>query len=315
MRQEKCDIILSQLRHVYDGGIDKKTGNGKNPTWKGKISFLGGVTEKIYGVEDNSASMGRRNIHYVMPEQNRRQTTRVARANRKAGDIREKREHIQEVFKTYIEYMVSHLPDALPEIPEDLSEEIIALADFSTHARTPTERNYRGELKMVTSIEMPMRMSEQLHLFAQIFAIMYGGEIPQQQKDVIYKVAFDSIPKQKRVALKVLAEYNSVQTRALAVQMNHPTDTARIWLEDLNVLEIIFRNPTKSGRGGVDIWDLKEEYREVIMKYHDIPRKDEDLIIEETGKYVTDVDPGIRLEQERKNAEIKADWGSEQMTF
>lgn len=318
MRMEKREIILSQLRHVYDGNIEKKTGNGKNPSWTGKVSFLGGVTEAIYGVEDNSASMGRRNIHYVMPDQDRRETTRAARKNRMAGDIREKRLHLQWVFKTYIEHMVNEMPPVFPEVEEGLSEKIIAISDFSTHARTPTERNYRSELRLVISKEMPMRMSEQLHLFAQIFAYMYGQDIlPEQQRNTIFKIAMDSIPKQKRIALKVVATFNSVTTRGVAMYLNYPTETARIWLEDLNVLEIIVRNPTKSkGKGGIDYWDIKDEFRDVMIEYDKIERIHEDLVVEDDRAAKEDVDPGLMIEQGRRAdddwADLKQEFGGQE---
>jgi hypothetical protein len=280
MRQEKASIIMGQLREVYDGYIEKKTGNGRNPMWAGKATFIGGVTEAIYNASDESASMGRRNILYTLPPQDRKKTARMSQANKADGSKKEKITEIQEMVRDYVNDMVINLPNELPRIDESFMEELIDLADFSTHARTPTSRNYKGTMTLVQSLEMPMRMLDQLVALAQVFAIMYGGELSQELKNGLFKVALDSIPKQKRLALKELARYNTVTTKGLAIELKYDTETARQWLQDLNVLALIDRLPPLQA-AQPDRWQLKDPYKELMIKYDHVESVKEDLHLED----------------------------------
>lgn len=298
MRQEKASIIMGHLREVYDGYIEKKTGNGRNPSWKGKATFIGGVTEAIYNASDESASMGRRNILYVLPPQDRKLTARMSQKNKADGQKKEKITHIQELVKEYIEEQISNLPEILPVVEDGLMNELIDLADFSTHARTPTTRNYRGEMTLATSLEMPMRMLDQLTALAQVFMIMYNGVLPEETKKGLFKIALDSIPKQKRLTLRELATYDTATTKGIAIAVMYPTEIARNWLGDLNVLGLIDRLPPLIV-AGPDRWRLKDQYKELLIKYDGIVPKKEDLNLEDDyyGEESEELDPGELLER------------------
>ena len=304
MRAEKRSVILGQLREVYDGSYEKKTGNGKNPSWVGKANFIGGATEAIYAVEEESASMGRRNIHYVLPEQDRIQTARIARKNRQDDEgIKLKRAHLQNMITEYMEELSKALPTVLPSVPEEISENLIELADFATQARTPAHRNFKRQLTLATSKEMPMRMSEQLHMLGEIFIYLYEGILNEQQEWGLYKIALDSIPKQKLMALKFLATYNSSTTKGLALPLKYPTDTVREWLEDLNVLNLIDREPGKDKKGKttqrIDVWKIKPRYRDLIFKYcPDLERIEKDVLLDEDD--AESYDPGYVFQERQE---------------
>jgi hypothetical protein len=296
MRQEKASIIMGQLREVYDGYIEKKTGNGRNPKWNGKATFIGGVTEAVYNSSDESASMGRRNILYVLPPQDRKKTARMSQANKADGNKKEKIHAIQEMVRDYVNEQISNLPEILPVIKEDVIEKLIDLADFSTHARTPTTRNYKGTMTLVTSLEMPMRMLDQLVALAQVFTIMYG-ELNEQLVNGLFKIALDSIPKQKRLSLRELATYETVTTKSLAVTLGYETDVARMWLQDLSVLGLVNRLPPATV-GEPDRWRLQEEYKKLMIEYDGIVAKNEALTVDSDyySEESEELDPGLAME-------------------
>lgn len=304
MRREKQEVIMGQLREVYDGAYEKKTGNGKNPKWKGKMCFLGGVTEAVYNEDAESASMGRRNIYYVLPEQDRIQTTKRARENRRNLDIAERREHLQDLMKELVEDMVANLPNIMPPAPTEFEDKIIHLADFVTKVRTTNIRDFRGELKLGTSEEMPMRMSEQLNALASIMQYMYDGELTDNVQKTIIKIALDSIPKQKRMALRLLSQYNSTTTKSVALTLRYPTETVKEWLEDLHYLGVIYRIGSMGSVGTTDRWKIEEQYRSVVIEYDNIVRSNDDLILEESDMirpYDNEVDPVAVLQMKKAN--------------
>ena len=89
--------------------------------------------------------------------------------------------------------------------------------------------------------------------------------------EMLYKFCFDSIPGKKRKVLQVCAKYEVVDTAAVAIQMNLPTNTVRRWLEDYNALEIIDR--TKGGGNKGDKWSIKPDYRDTIAKFEHVEVK------------------------------------------
>ena len=284
MRKEKAEVIMAQLRHVYDGRFAKKTGSGRNPDWVGKINFVGGVTEAIHGRDDESASMGRRNIYYCLPEQDRKKTTRAAIRNKEDKDFVAKIEELQIIVEKYINEQITSIPQELPAISHEVEDNLVELADFSTHARTPTKRNFKGQLTLATSLEMPMRMVEQLHGLAKTLQFMYreDGGLPEQTIQALYRIGLDSIPKNRRIALNWCSTYNKINTKQFAIKIKFPTETARMALEDLNVLGILERKEKTRGEGPADNWIIKEEFRQVMFKYEKkLIRIDADLVLDE----------------------------------
>lgn len=285
MRSEKRDLIVSQMREIYDGKLDKEAGNGNPQHWEGKINWIGAVTDSVYLREDESAGMGRRTINYIMPQQDRKATTRKARKNN--ADIMEKRIALQDVFAQYIEEMIAKIDGAMPDIDDDLAEELINLADFTTRSRTPTERNYRNELVLVPDAEMPMRVFHMFQTLAKVFTFMNGGEtLGEDYKKILYKLAFDSIPKQRMLTLRILAKYTSITTKGAAQELRYPTETMRTWLENVNVLGICERK--QAGVSTPDIWSLNQEFRDIMLKYLDI--KPEDEILQDENEYTGGMD-------------------------
>jgi hypothetical protein len=266
MRNEKRELIVSQMREIYDGKLDKEAGNGNPQHWEGKINWIGAVTDSVYLKEDESAGMGRRTINYIMPQQDRKKTTKAARLNN--ADIGEKRDRLQSVFSEYIMQMIESMEGVLPDIDDELADELVNLADFTTISRTPTERNYRGELILVPDAEMPMRVFHMFQTFAKVLAFMNGGTISEDQKRILYKLAMDSIPKQRMLTLRVLTKYKSVTTKGAAQELRYPTETMRTWLENVNVLGICEREA--AGVATPDIWTLNEEYRQIMTKYSNV---------------------------------------------
>ena len=303
MRPDKREIIIGQMRHIYDGKISKITGNNKNPTWVGKVNFIGGVTDSVYTVGESSSDMGRRTINYYLPTQNRQITTSYAKQNKKRGGMAKRREYIQDLMSEYMEEMKNNLPAVLPDIPKEQAANITTLSDFCTQARTPVQRNFQGEVILVNDFEMPMRVDGQAMAIAEVIAFMYDEQVPKEVQEIPYQICLHSIPKQRLIALKKLTEYENVTTNGLATHLNYPTNTVARWLEDLNAVEIVVREIDSITK--MNIWSLKPEYKSLMIKFGGIKPKEEKLRentnVDSSSEVFEDMDPGTLLEMSKNN--------------
>jgi hypothetical protein len=256
------------MREIFDGYYTKQTGTGKDLVWKGKINFLGGVTEKIYMMDAKYGGMGTRAVNFQMAHSDRKKTTKRAIDNGSNIDVI--REEMKKAFSEYINYMVTQIPN-LPKEPLDpeIEHSIIEVADFAALARSATERDYKGNLKLTQSSEMPMRIAKQMSGLYDAFRLIGGGKLSQQLEKILYKIGFDSIPMGRRMTLFELAKYGCRSTSKIATGLNYPTATVSEWLEDLNVLGLCSRD-----RSGENTWTLKEEYRDLIIKHIGIVKED-----------------------------------------
>lgn len=278
--------IIAQMREIYDGYISKATGTGdliewgtKERRWKG--TFLMAATEGIYKIQEEFADMGTRAINYVFKDQDRKKTARAALKNKRNTEkFNELFSSFQDEIAEFVEEMIEKAPYEFDPIPEELEDDIIEVADLSSQCRSIVLRNYRGEKTLALSAEFPMRMAEQLLAMAQFMTYINGGELNQEHKAAIYKTAFDSIPKQRRMVLETISSYNRIEILGMAQVMNYPPELVRSWVEDLNMFGIV----TKSKGTRKEYWAIKSEYREVMKKYLGIVQKDEDLESDENGE-------------------------------
>jgi len=183
---------------------------------------------------------------------------------------------------------------------EELEDELIEMANFSTEMRTATKRDFQGNLAFAPENEVPMRMSNQLMILAQVLIFLNDGELSKAHHDILMKVALDSISRQRRVTLQVMAQYDRVDTKGLAQALNYPTKTALAWLEDINVLG----GCTRSLVGNSDVWSLTKHGRDIMVKYDHIEYKGGDLWGSDTtdmigGPVSSATDPGVIEEQNK----------------
>jgi hypothetical protein len=277
MTKEDQQAIMAQFREVYDGLLTKSTGRGEDIVWKGKINLLAGVTEKIHAMDGQFAGMGLRTLSYSLPEQDRIKTTR--RAAKIASNLKEYREKMKEEFAEYINTMLPHIGAVKDDIDEEISNKIVTVANFASAARSPVEKTWKGDIGLVLAPEMPMRISNQLHLLAKVFIVMNGGTMAPNYEKILYKMALDSIPKGRRMALQELAHYKNVTTKGIATKLGYPTSSVKPWLEEINALGMCTRELHGGSQG--DKWQLKEEFREIMHVFDHISKVDEDLVDED----------------------------------
>jgi predicted transcriptional regulator len=272
--------IMGQLREIYDGAYTKRTGNGEDVLWSGKIGAIAGVTESIFQHMESMSAMGDRFVLYQVKQPDRVQVTKY-KINQIITGVTEYSTMpiLKEMTEQYLQRAFNAMASS-ENLKLNLSEkqinEIVSVADFCTMVRSGMIIDkFRGRITFVPTPEMPMRMFEQMYAIAVSFMFMRkldesdgSDEIPKEDLDVIYKIAFDSIPVVRRIALQYLTLYDGgVTTAALARKINYESEVVAGWLAQLNSLGIVRRTKQSSGGNG---WVLEEKYRTVMERLNHI---------------------------------------------
>lgn len=288
--------IMGQLREIYDGAYTKRTGNGEDVLWNGKIGAIAGVTEAIFQHMESMSAMGDRFVLYQVKQPDRVQVTKYKISQINTGVTEYSTMPIlKEMTEKYLQRAFDAMAsseDLKLNLNEKQINEIVAVADFCTMVRSGMIMdNYRGRILFVPTPEMPMRMFEQMYAIAVSFMFMRkldepdcGEEIPEADLKVIYKIAFDSIPVVRRIALQYLTLYDGgVTTAALARKINYESEVVAGWLAQLNSLGVVKR--VKQSSGG-NAWTLEEKFRTVMEKLNHIKALGQSL--EDEGEIASD---------------------------
>ena len=278
--------IMGQLREIYDGEYVKRVGTGDDIMWRGKIGAIAGSTEAVYRHLEEMSAMGDRFVMYNIKQPDRLAVARRAMDN--SFNMQEKRDYLRKCFEAYITYVIKNLDEEQVILDEKLKDDMLVVADFATRVRSAVMTDFKtGLVDFVPSAEMPMRVTSQLITIASALASMRRVDptqaqgkhaiISDEEKKLLYKIAFDSIPRTRRDALYPMAQYKGgITTAGLATRLDLPTPSVSKYLAQLNALGICKRKKKSGGQG--DEWHLKDEYRKILVELENIKILDEQLI-------------------------------------
>jgi carboxypeptidase C (cathepsin A) len=180
---------------------------------------------------------------------------------------------LTEAFTTFIEGVA--VPETLPLLDDDAKKAIVDLAEMATRARSGVERNEQSrkqEMKFAHDAEMPARFIKQLRSLAfGLIAINGDGKLTDGDKQMLYNIALDSIPKQRRTAMVELTKNAWMDQGAIAQAVKLPEEEVRRWLEELRALGVIESHRDVNKKL---LWGLKEEYRRVMSRFESITMTD-----------------------------------------
>lgn len=313
MRAEKKEQILAQMREIFDGQLKKESGNGVTQEWRGKINWIGCVTDVIYSVGGESAAMGRRSMVYELPTLSDEMRLDMGRAatkiRNKIGSIRDE---LQEATVEFIKHKIDTMPQELPRLSDEMEEDLLQISAFVTKVRTGVERDFRGTLQLVYETEGVTRFNSQIAKTIETMLYISGKtEVDDEYKRFAFKIGIDSIPKQRRIALMILTEYAAVTAKGVAMKSGMPTETMRMALEELAALRVIERKQNPAGVGA-DHWIIRDKWRDMMTVYGgvSVPDNMEVLDIDDESTDV-DMSPSMKkvmgiTDDESYNKEISA---------
>jgi hypothetical protein len=162
---------------------------------------------------------------------------------------------------------LAQLPTQPPKLAPGICRWLVALADLVTRARSPVLRDgYRGILLSALAPEVPARLALQLHALLQgLVLVAGGGVVMTAELRRVARVAWDCIPVLRREVLRLLAQVpGPVTLPAIAGAVQHPPNTVRRTLEDLQALKLVTCG--KGGAGKADRWQLRERWRAMLLE-------------------------------------------------
>lgn len=282
-RKEDRAVILGQMREIYDGEFVRNLGNGKKE-WKGKIGVIGASTGVIYSALHEMGAMGERLVMYQIEQPDRTGVMDFIWEQEDAGV--NGREEMDIATQSYVENVFEYIKtnNTAVKLPNNIRKNLSEVADFCTLARSPVLRNFRGDMIVeVPEPEMPMRTAKQLINLAKAFMVMNAYDKKEEcltdtDVNILYKIAFDSIPNTYRDVLRVLTQYFYGGTLvAISNTMGMPTETIKYRLQDLEARKIIEKKENPNPKGEDKIYCILPQYAETMSKFEHIDINKESL--------------------------------------
>ena len=275
--KESRGQVIGQLRKIFDQDYNRKTGNGNNVKWNGKMGLIAGCTTVMYTAAKKYASMGERFIFYFMDQPDREIVTMKAITEMKDKTARKE---MYDAFQEFIEQF-KEVKGGI-RFDEETYKNIVSLSEMASRARSSVERDEYSRDKNIIAKhaqEMPMRLAKQLTSIGYGLWIINGSGLKPEDQKILYKIALDSIPMQRKEVLVALTKFAQVRSDALGVELNLPGNTVMRELEDLNAVGMVDKviDPVIRKIN----WTLKEKYRNLISKFENIEIGDGILVEDE----------------------------------
>lgn len=263
---DERQAILSQLREIYDGRFDKVWGTGHEIHWTGRLGFLAGVTPVIDRHQGAMSVLGERFalLRPAMP--GRRQLARSALAS--AGREGTMRKALARALHGFLRARGTEPP----RIDDSMREKLVAVADFTTRARSGVVRDgYKRHLEYAPEPEAPTRFAKVLLSEARGVALAYDSEaVTPREIGLVLRLALDCLPVIRRKVIEILAraahDRSKERSRSADEIARALPDCSlsyvRRTLDDLGALRILDR--TTGGKGEADRWALQDRWVSVF---------------------------------------------------
>jgi Bifunctional DNA primase/polymerase, N-terminal/MarR family len=256
MHRDARAAVLAALRECYDGSWDRPIGadGGKVLHWQGKLGLIAGVTTVVDRHHAVIDSLGSRFAFYRIDIAERKQQAGRALEHRRRGQGM--REELRDAVAGFFAGL--ELPEDEATLSDVDKARLVDLADFVTVARSPVERDAYAsrEIELIPDAEAPARFVIMLASLLEGLLLIGIGE--PAAWELVTKVAFDSMPAQRRRIIEHLSAHEQTTTKEAATALGLPTTTARRTLEDLAAHGLIQREQGDK-QGAPDVWRLAHE--------------------------------------------------------
>jgi 5S rRNA maturation endonuclease (ribonuclease M5) len=273
MRREDRQVVLSQLREIYDGKYSKAFGTGKVVEWEGRLTLIAGVTPIIDTHHAVFQVMGERFVMYRVPQADDRKVAKKALKN--YGSEKQMREELRNAMQKYfLSLEIPHVSEI--ELPEDIVHALANLASFIVKARSALVRDYRNELTYIPETEAPSRLAKQLGTLIKALAVLdKRKKVSWSDYYMTLRVAIDIIPANRTKHLIALCDptISMYSTSQVAQLTDYSKSGAENILEDLTALKIV--RVIRQGSGHVNQWGISPETKTYFAEI--LPGESEEL--------------------------------------
>jgi hypothetical protein len=237
------DQVFGLLRRAYDGHVTRDIAppNGADTDeqleWSGRLTVVACVTGAIDRYAAHADQLGPRWLQVRIAERSTEEKRRASQLARR-GDLAA---HRAAARKTVAE-LLARLPDDLPELPDNIADDIEDAALVTAWGRAAVPRNGYGrrEIEGIPIVEEPMRLVQQLNGIAR--GMLALGLPATAAAAVARRLALDSMPEARRAVLQALATGEVLSTSGCARQAKLHRHVARMALEDLAAIGVVANN-------------------------------------------------------------------------
>jgi len=233
--------ILGQLRSIYDGSMDRKTGIGATRHYTAHFGIIAGVTPAI-DILARDAHLGERFLKFRMSNPNKKQRRGITMdVLRGIGKGSTRRNTLCRLVSGMLAWEGRGDP---PDLNDDQRHRVMLLAEWTAAMRGRVVRHtYREEEVLARpSIEQPHRLALQLGKHA-IGAAWFLGEdhVPEVCMQMAAQIACDTPPDREQDVVRAIlqSEHGVLTLDDIERECGLPRTTAHGRLKDLQLLGVV----------------------------------------------------------------------------
>lgn len=250
MNEQARDEIFGIFRDAFDGKIEKDFGNGVIRKYTSKFGILSGVTPAIDLYTEGQTALGERFLRYRVSvgETFKEQAVYIKRAQGNVNKEGNMREELLEVGTA----VLSHNYTVVPEVPDNIKEKIIALAQWTAAIRATIVRDkFSKEVMASPMAELGTRLVKQLTK-VMLGVSMFRGlkEVTDSEFKLARDVAVGCIPGDLNKIVKYLYKTRKckyVPLKDIQEKSGVPSESCRRKLENLILLKVISKKKAVTG--------------------------------------------------------------------
>lgn len=234
MNRDTRALILAALREIHDGRWSRDIGGegGKTLTWHGRLVVIGACTTVWDSAHQVISMMGDRFLLVRPRLDDRRSAGRMAMSN-----VSTETTMREELADTVGKLLDTIGPTGTIKLTRDETEAVLDLADLISRARSPVERDYKGEPLFAHALEAPTRLAKQLVQLARGGLAL--GMDREDAMSVVERCAADTMPPMRRDVLLDVAANPDTPTAEVVRRLQVPRKTVDRLLQELQLLGLL----------------------------------------------------------------------------
>jgi hypothetical protein len=251
MNRDTRAAILAALREIHDGEWSREVGSdgGQVLRWRGRLVLIGAVTtawDSAYGV---ISAMGDR---FILVRLDSKITSHRRAAGRQAMANVDHEGEMRAELSAAVGALMDAADTDVPALDAADVTALLGLADIVTRARTPVERDYRGDPVYAHEPEMPTRFAKELVQIQR--GAMALGMTGARPRELAVRCARDSMLPLRRRCLGAVAKLKDAFTADVVRVLQVPRVTAERTLQELHLLGFLTVADVPYGTGERHRW-------------------------------------------------------------
>jgi hypothetical protein len=238
-KEDVRSAVFAQFRDTSDGYVHLEFGNGVKKEFHDIHSaILFAATPAIERYYSMYADLGTRMI-FMRPQNDPVKARKKSEENQRRG-IKGVRRKLQDAMLSFIDTQVKRLlsGEPLPDIPDEIADEIGEYCDLLAWLRHPIIHDYRGGIDERPDPEFPTRLVNAITLLTRIHAFVYRREVADENDlNFARRVVTDNVPTMRAALLKHISD-DWISTPKLSEKSGLTVWKTRYHLDELVALTV-----------------------------------------------------------------------------